>query len=123
MKGHGEKLSRKQEEAIAALLTEATVTAAAERVGVAEVTLWRWLKRDDFLAAYRTARREVVEKATAQLQQGSWAAATTLLKLLAASSESVRLRAATAILDQANKGLDVLDFEERLAEVERRISL
>ncbi len=123
MKGHGEKLSRKQEEAIAALLTEATVTAAAERVGVAEVTLWRWLKRDEFLAAYRAARREVVEKATAQLQQGSWAAATTLLKLLAASSESVRLRAATAILDQANKGLDVLDFEERLAEVERRISL
>ena len=123
MKGHGEKLSRKQEEAIAALLGEATVTAAAERVGVAEVTLWRWLKRDDFLAAYRTARREVVEKATAQLQQGSWAAATTLLKLLAASSDSVRLRAATAILDQANKGLDVLDFEERLAEVERRISL
>ena len=72
MKGHGEKLTRKQEQAIAALLSEATVGTAAEKAGVGEVTLYRWLKLPDFLGAYREARREVVEKAVAQMQQSSW---------------------------------------------------
>jgi phage terminase small subunit len=120
MKGHGEKLTRKQEQAIAALLSEATVASAAERAGISEVTLWRWLKQPEFKAPYREARREVVEKAVAQLQQSSWAASTTLLKLLAAQSESVRLRAAMAILDHANKGLEMIDFEERIAALEQK---
>jgi len=71
-----------------------------------------------FLAAYREARRLAMEKAMAQLQQSGWAASTTLIKLLGAPTDSVRLRAATAILDQANKGLETLDHEERLAALE-----
>jgi hypothetical protein len=122
MKGHGEKLTRKQEQAITALLSEATVTSAAERAGISEVTLWRWLKLPEFVAAYREARRQVMEKAVAQLQQSSWAASTTLLKLLGSGSDSVRLRAAMAILDHANKGLEMLDFEERLEALERQTS-
>jgi hypothetical protein len=85
---------------------------------VTEVTLWRWQKQPAFIAAYRKARREAMEKATAQLQNSGWAAATTLVRLLGAESESVRLRAAVALLDQANKGLETLDHEERLAALE-----
>jgi hypothetical protein len=107
---------------VAALLAEATVAAAAQRTGVAEVTLLRWLRQPDFKASYREARRQVVEKAVAQRQQSSWAASTTLLKLLGAGSESVRLRAAVAILDHANKGLEALDLEERLASLEAKLS-
>jgi hypothetical protein len=120
MIGHGEKLTRKQEVAIAALLSEQTLAAAAERAGVSEVTLSRWQKLDSFLSEYRGARRQVVEKAVAQIQQSSWAASTTLLKLLASPSDSVRLRAATEILNQANKGLEMLDFEERLSALEQQ---
>ena len=120
MRGHGEKLTRKQEAAIAALLSEATVGGAAEHAGVSEASLWRWLKMPDFQAAYREARREVMEKAVAQLQNSAWAASTTLVRLLGAGSDSVRLRAATTILDQANKGLEMMDFEERLAALEAK---
>jgi hypothetical protein len=121
MKGSSEKLTRRQEAAIAALLSEATVSAAAEKARVGEVTLYRWLKQPEFVAAYREARREVHEKAVAQLQQSSWAASTTLIRLLASGSDSVRLRAATVILDQANKGIELLDFEERLAALEAQV--
>ena len=123
MKGSSEKLTRKQEQAIAALLSEATVASAAEKAGVSEVTIYRWLKIPDFISAYREARREVVEKAIAQLQQSSWAASTTLIRLLGSGSDSVRLRAAQTILDQANKGVELLDFEERLAALERQAEL
>jgi DNA-binding MurR/RpiR family transcriptional regulator len=118
MIGHGEKLTRKQEQAIAALLSEQTLATAAERTGVSEATLRRWLKLDGFVAEYRTARREVVEKATAQLQQASWAASSTLIKLLGSTNDSVRLRAAVAILEQAKKGVELIDFDERLTALE-----
>jgi len=120
MTGSSGKLSHKQEKAVAALLSETTVASAAEKAGVAEVTLYRWLKLPDFLAAYRGARREVVEKAVAQLQQLSWAASTILVRLLGSNSDSIRLRAAQTILDQANKGLELIDFEERLAALEEQ---
>jgi hypothetical protein len=118
MKGSDGKVTRKQEQAIAALLSEATVTAAAEKVGVSEVTLWRWQKEPGFVAAYRAARNQAVEKAVSQMQQSSWAAATTLIRLLGSSSDAVRLRAATTILEHSYRGLEVVDFEARLAALE-----
>src|ERR687886_540740 len=57
MKGHGSKWDRKREQAILALLQEPTVEAAAKAVGVADVTLWRWMQQPDFQAEYRIARR------------------------------------------------------------------
>lgn len=110
MNGHGEKLPRKQEEAIMALLSESTISAAATRVGISDVTLGRWLKLLEFAAEYKAARRQVMEKATAQLQNAAWAASSTLVRLLGSPSDSIRLSAAKTILEQANKGMDMLDF-------------
>ena len=44
--GHGAKLPTKAEEAISALLRFPTIEQVAESIGVAEVTLRRWLKED-----------------------------------------------------------------------------
>jgi hypothetical protein len=117
MKGHGEKLSRKQELAIASLLTQPTIGAAAQKVGVAEVTLWRWLKQKDFIVAYRLARRQAVEGAIAQVQAASSQAVATLVDCLQ-GAENIRLRAAIARLDFAQKGVELLDLETRLAALE-----
>ena len=119
MTGHGEKLSRKQEQAIGALLTEPTIFSAAAAVGIGEATLRRWMKLDDFTTEYRAARRQVVEQATARLQQASSGAVDTLVKSLEAESESVQLRAAMAILADATSTVELLDLEERLAALER----
>jgi hypothetical protein len=67
--GHGAKSGRKQEQAIAALLSEANVEAAALKVGIGYRTLKSWLKDREFLAAYRRARSAVVEGALGRLQQ------------------------------------------------------
>ena len=58
MKGHGENLGRKEEQAIVALLTRPTVTEAAKACAVSEVTLWRWRQRPEFSERYRAARRQ-----------------------------------------------------------------
>src|SRR5688572_492483 len=110
MKASERNLTPKQELAIIALLNETTIKAAAESVGISEVTLHRWLKLPAFLEAFRTARRATVEKATALIQNSAWAAAATLVRLPGSSSDSVKLRASQALLDQANKGLKTLHF-------------
>ena len=78
----------------------------------------RWLRLPVFLAAYREARRETMEKTMAQIQQASWAASTTLIKLLGAERPSRLACAQQRDLNQANKGLETLDHEERLAALE-----
>src|SRR5438094_887680 len=61
VRGHGQKLTSKQETLIAALLTEPTYAAAAAKAGVGTATLYRWMHLPEFRAAYRRARRELVE--------------------------------------------------------------
>jgi transposase-like protein len=59
-KSHGAKSDAVREAAILALLTERSIQLAAERCGVNERTLRRWLTEDmDFRTEYDTARRAV----------------------------------------------------------------
>lgn len=106
MSGHGEKLSRRQEEAIAALLTEPTQAAAAAKAGIGEATLRRWLRQPDFLSAYRAARRELVEGAIGRIQAATGQAVDTLLAVARGGGKpGDRVRAAKALLDHAFRGL------------------
>src|ERR1017187_7394182 len=73
MKGHGAKFGRKQEEAIAALLTQRNIDEAAKAVGIAPNTLLKWMKEPEFDTAYREARRATFRQSVARLQQASGA--------------------------------------------------
>lgn len=122
MKGHGQKLSRRQEQAIAALLTCPTLAEAATAAGISEPTLWRWLARPDFQDAYRTARREAVSQAVAHLQQASTEAVETLRRIMQDPEKSVtaRVTAARTVLEFAIKGVELEDLAARIAALERR---
>jgi hypothetical protein len=121
MRGHGTKFSRKMEAAVAALLTHRNLEEAARTVGISPATLFRWHKEPEFETAYREARRAVHGQAVARLQQGSSAAATTILKTMLdpATPAAVRLRAAEAVLNQAAKAIEIEDLEVRVSQIER----
>jgi hypothetical protein len=121
MKGHGAKFTRKMEEAVAAMLTQRNVEEAARSVGVSIATLMRWQKEPEFQKAYREARREAFGQSIARLQQGTSAAATTLLKTMIDPNTpaSVRSRAAEAIFNHAAKAIEIEDIEVRVSELER----
>ena len=121
MAGHGEKFGRKQEDAIVALLTQRNIEDAARTAGIGARTLLRWLKLPEFQNAYRQARREAFGQAVARLQQGTAAAATTLLKIMIdpGAPASVRVRAADSIFNHAAKAIEIEDIEARLSELER----
>jgi hypothetical protein len=121
MAGNGGKLGRKQEEAIAALLTQRNIEDAARTCGVGARTLLRWLKLPEFNTVYREARRATFSQSIARLQQASSAAATTLLKIMLDSSApaSTRVRAADSVLDHAKHAIEIEDIEARVSELER----
>jgi hypothetical protein len=121
MTGHGAKFGRKQEEAIAALLTHRNTDDAARAVGVAPKTLLRWLQIPEFNAAYQEARRVAFRQSVARLQQASSAAVSTLLKVMVdpATPPGTKVRAADSVLDHSAKAIELEDIEARVSELER----
>jgi len=116
------KLSRYQDQAIAALLLQPTMEAAAEQAGVGLRTLERWLAESpEFRAEYRAARRRVLEGAIGQLQQATTDAVGALRRNLDCGVPNPEIRAAVAVLRLSLEGLDVTDVLERLEAVEREV--
>lgn len=112
---------RKQELAIAALLSQRSIEDAARASGIGEKTLRRWLQTASFSNAYRDARRQAVGQATARLQQATSAAVSVLLTIMldANASSSSRIRAAQVVIDTSFKAVELDDIEARLVELER----
>ncbi len=118
----GEKLSRYQEAAITALLTERTIAEAAAVAGVGERTLRRWLRENEgFIAAYRQARRRASEVAVAHLQRVAEKAAATLERNLECGDPNPEIRAANVVLTHILRGLEFYEINERLEALERRV--
>ena len=108
---HGEKLTHQQEVLIAALLTEPTYAAAADKAGVSRSTLYRRLRTPAFRAAYRRARRELVEAAIGRVQASAGEATEALVDVVRQGRrDGDRVRAATVLLDQAHRGLATADL-------------
>ena len=110
---------QQQARAISALLGEPTIARAAEKAGVAESTLRRWIAGPEFAAEYRAARRAVVEGAIGRVQQAATLAVDALARNLTCGIPAVEVGAAKAVLDQAMKGVELLDLAERVAALER----
>lgn len=114
-------LKPKQREAIAALLTERNVAAAAQAAGVGLRTLHRWLKEDGaFIAELRTAEATLDAETMRRLATIQVKALDAIEQALDSpeASHSERLRAAEMVLAQRAKLRELNDIEERLLALE-----
>ena len=117
----GTSLTRKHEEAIAALLTYTTVKQAADAVQIGERTLHRWLAEDEeFIAAYRQARKIVFAHAIAQAQRLLPLAINVLGQIMADTKvpATARVAAATAVTKFGRESIELDDLAGRLEALE-----
>jgi DNA-binding MurR/RpiR family transcriptional regulator len=123
MIGHGEKLTRKKEQAIVALLSKGSIEEAAKAAGIGVATLWRWLQRPDFKEEYQKARRDAVAQAIGRLQQSCSKAVKTLEVVMddGDAPASARVAAAKAVLDTALKAIEIDDIQQRLEALEQAV--
>ena len=122
-RGHGEKLSRKGEQALAALLQHATIKDAARACGISEKSLWRWLQREDFQKRYREAQRAVVDASIAELQGATKEAVKTLRRNLTCGNPFAENTAATTILAQSLKAIELQELQERIERLEQMLEM
>jgi transposase-like protein len=120
MNGRGEKLGKKQEIAVMALLTEATLKLAAEKAGVSESTLYRWQQLDSFQEMFRTAKNQAVSQATARLQQSSTLAVDTLEDVMKnpKAAAMARVTAAKTVLEFCFKAYEIEEIKKRVEQLE-----
>lgn len=123
MSGHGEKLPRKQAQAIVALLSSPTMAQAAEIAGVGVSTLIRWQKNPNFAEAYRTARREVVAQATGKLSQICAEAVGVLQDVMRnpQTPAASRVMAARSVIDYAFRAVEFEDLSARVEAIEESL--
>jgi DNA-binding MurR/RpiR family transcriptional regulator len=123
MKGSSEKLSRKQERALTALLAHPTISEAAQSCGVSEPTLWRWLKDPAFSAAYNRLRNRLIEATLDQLAKSCGESVTTLRETLTdeAAPPAVKVNAAAKIIQLTLKIREQTEIEDRLRSIEEKI--
>jgi molybdenum-dependent DNA-binding transcriptional regulator ModE len=115
--GGATKLTRKAEQAIAALLEHPTIAEAAKASGVSERSLWRWLQRADFQKRYREAQRAVVDSAITKLQAATLRAVETLERNLNCGNFFAENAAAQAILSHSFKAIEVRELQDQIDEI------
>ena len=116
--GHGEKLSRKQELAVSAVLSSKTLSAAAELAGVSSRQLATWMKLPSFQAALRRARQRILESTVSRLLNASGAAVETLERNLTCGNFPSENAAAKTLLEMGVKGVELLDLAARIERLE-----
>src|SRR5262245_12517963 len=104
----------RQDAAVAALLSEPTIAAAAAQAQVSERTLRSWLKEPGFRRAVREAGLALVGEAVGKLHGAAGIAVQALVRNLSCGQAGQEIRAALGILEQSFRGAELLDLAERV---------
>ena len=107
-----------KDRALIALLGCNSIRDAAKACRLSEETLYRYSRDDDFVRDYREARRQTVENAISKLQSATGEAVETLERNLHCENPAVEVRTAQIILENAIKGVELIDVIERLERLE-----
>jgi hypothetical protein len=117
------ELSLKQEKSILLLIAGLSLDAVAKKLKISSVTLWRWQQQSGYTARYRHLRRVRVEHSIAALQSLTNDAVECLRRNLTSGNRPSEVRSALGILNQALRGIDEMEIETRVSEVEKRLEI
>ena len=107
-----------REKALNSLLESLTISDAAQKCGLNEKTLRRFLADAEFQKEFRAARRVIFEQNIVRLQSLHAGAVDTLERNLNCENPSVEVRAAQIIIEGNRKDFETLDILERLEKIE-----
>ncbi len=119
------ELKPQQRRAIAALLTERDIRAAALKSEVSERVLYRWLELPEFKAELRAASKQSIDTAILRLSELSGQAVDTLREVMTDKTASAgnRVQAANIALARLLDLRELQELEERLQKIEKELNL
>ena len=114
-------LTAKQARVIPYLLGAPSVEEGCKRAKVSKVTVYNWLKEENFRQELKRQRDELIERALNSLKANLTLATETLVKLLGSKSEPIKARAAEDIIEFAQKAIEHEELEKRIEALEQRL--
>jgi len=115
-------LSTNHKKALAALLTNKTVRAAAAACNLAERTLWRYLENTNFRQALRQAQEVLYKEIINRLTVGANQALDELETLItSAESEAVKRHAISDWMGYTLKLYELQELEARISALEEKM--
>lgn len=118
------RLRAKQRALISALLEHATVARASEVTGVPLSTAHRWMQQPEFVAALRSSRRVLTDRATAILQISMTVCAAKLRKMALDESlpPSLQFAACCRVLELGYRGEELNDMQAEIDELKETLA-
>jgi hypothetical protein len=116
------KRKKNEDSLLLALACGATVEAAARQCGLSERTVYNRLGDDEFKKRLERVRADMVDRSAGMLTAAGGEAIRTLLTLQKDSTPTVRLGAARTILEMGLKIRQMVDLEQRMAELEELVA-
>ncbi len=116
------KLTDRQLKAIPVIVTSPTYTEGCEKAKLNRTTFYEWLKNPEFKAELDRQRDEVAAEAFGVLSQGLTKAVEALVGLLDNTDNRLKRLAAKDIIDFIIRHKENEDLDERLTEVENRLT-
>jgi hypothetical protein len=116
------KRKKSDDSLLLALACGATVDAAARQCGISERTIYRRLEDAEFKKRLQRVRADMVGRSAWMLTGAAGEAIRTLLTLQKDSTPAVRLGAARTILEMGLKIRQMVDLEQRMAELEELVA-
>src|SRR5262245_23429993 len=120
--GHGEKISIRREKSMVAVLTAAMVKELDSQAGLRGRTIRSKRGQDPSTARSAADRPQLLHGAVGDLTSATTAAVQTLNDNLQAERSGDQIRAAVAILDHAQRGVELMDVVSRVEELERLLA-
>ncbi|MCP3031942.1 hypothetical protein LF817_11355 [Halobacillus sp. A1] len=119
----GEKLNKKQELAVMAIITESTMQKAADKAGITTSTLYRWQQLDSFQERLHRMKQETVSQATARLRQGMTIAVDTLMEMAQnpKTPAVARASACRSLLEFGFKAHEMEHLQDRIERLEESL--
>ena len=114
-------LTARQARVIPYLLDAPSFEEGCKRAGVSKVTVYGWLKQENFRQELKRQRDETNRGSIEQPQSQHSRATETLVTLLTSKSEPIRARAAEDIIEFAQKAIEHEELEKRVQALEERL--
>jgi phage terminase small subunit len=117
-------MTPKKRKAVAALLACPDITTAALKVGVSRETMYRYLHDPEIQAALEAAAQESLAQVSRALLDLGNQAVTTLGAALNDTEHPIaaRIRAADIVLTRILQLREMVDYDRRITELEKRIN-
>jgi len=113
-------LNPNQTKAIAALISNSTVEAAADEIGITSKTIYRYMQDPAFVEALNAAQDELIQEAKNRLVAGLNVALDTLKTIMETGDQSNKRLASVAWIDRTLKVTELTELESRISQLEER---